>query len=78
MLITILVAQSLGTSLTEEQSKKSLCKSGNKDMTNSAYFMVAMTVVVALIFIVFFKPKYRRLDAEDGASNNTPVHVNDP
>ncbi|XP_028391579.1 solute carrier family 49 member A3-like [Dendronephthya gigantea] len=64
MIIIVLVAGALGTTIPDD--KTTSCKSGgsNDDMTNAVYFMSALTVVIAVVFICFFRPKYLRLEAE--------------
>lgn len=64
MILIILVSGALGTSIPEERKNTLSCKSGNEDMTNAVYFMAALTVAIALVFIIFFRPKYLRMEAE--------------
>ena len=64
MILIVLVAGALKTSISEEQAKKATCKQSNDDMTNGTYFMAALTVVIALVFILLFRPKYLRMEAE--------------
>lgn len=64
MILIILVSGALGTSIPEERKKTLSCQSDNEDMTNAVYFMTALTVAIALVFIVFFRPKYLRMEAE--------------
>ncbi|CAB3992790.1 major facilitator superfamily domain-containing 7-a-like [Paramuricea clavata] len=61
MILIILVAGALGT---KNKGKQMSCKSGNDDMTHATYFMAVLTVVIALVFIVLFRPKYLRMEAE--------------
>jgi preprotein translocase subunit SecG len=66
MILIILVAGALGTTIPEGKSGSVRCKSsnGNDDMTHATYFMAVLTVVIALVFIVLFRPKYLRMEAE--------------
>jgi hypothetical protein len=67
MILIILVAGALGTAIPKDKAGKAdkpLCKSGNDDMTNGVYFMAALTVAIALVFIVLFRPKLLRMEAE--------------
>lgn len=64
MIVIILVAGLLSTPITPDKMKALSCDSDDDDMTNSTYFMAALTVVVALVFIIFFKPKCLRMEAE--------------
>ena len=64
MILIVLIAEGLGTSLSKEQAEKATCKSGNDDMTYGTYFMAILTVFIALVFIVLFRPKYLRMEAE--------------
>ncbi len=64
MIVIILVAGALGTAIPKDKADKKLCKSGNDDMTNGVYFMAALTVAIALVFIVLFRPKFLRMEAE--------------
>ena len=62
MILMILVAGAIATTVPED--KQVNCKSDKMDMTNGAYFMAAVAVAIALLFIVFFRPKYLRMEAE--------------
>lgn len=64
MILIILVAGALGTTIPKEKANSPSCKSGNDDMTHATYFMAVLTVVIALVFIVLFRPKYLRMEAE--------------
>ena len=64
MILIILVAGSLATTIPEDKDHTLSCKSNKDDITNGVYFMAALTVVITLVFIVFFRPKYLRMEAE--------------
>ena len=76
MIIIVLIAEYIGTDLSKEQKNHSSCDSGNVDMTHSAYFMAGLTVVITLVFIVFFRPTYKRLEAEHKHLNDRLVNDN--
>lgn len=64
MILIILVAEALGTDIPSEKSKNLPCQSGNLDLTHGTYFMAIYTIVIAIVFVLFFRPKLQRLQAE--------------
>ena len=64
MILIVLVAEALGTDIPSYKSKNLTCQSGNLDLTHATYFMAIYTVVIALVFVLFFRPKLQRLQAE--------------
>ena len=63
MIVLILVTRELATTIPKDK-RDGTCKSDTLDMTNGAYFMAAVAVAIALSFIVFFRPKCLRMEAE--------------
>jgi len=80
-IILVLILQILGVELKKEDAPLEVCnESGDSsvtvlDMTNSAYFMMGYACLVWLIYLVFFKTEYRRINAENQQSSSSSNDV---
>lgn len=85
-ILLVLVLQSLGKEMTD--APQAVCSAPGQtgvkvyDMTTSVYVMMGYAAVVWLLYVVFFRTKYRRIlaeqhkhDGESVESNGSPNHA---